>query len=142
MIGSAQHFLAKWLTSILDHILLLYSTICIRDSFTFAQAIRQFDLALSAFLCSFNISSLFTNVPLAEVINICANALYDSGLIAPFFPREVLLMYSCKQQLNLLNSVWTISCTDKLMVYPWASHRVQRWPTFLSVIKKPYCLEE
>ena len=46
MIGSAQHSLAKWLTSILDPVLLLYFTNCIQDSFTFAQRIRQFDLPL------------------------------------------------------------------------------------------------
>ena len=92
MIGSAQHSLAKRLTSILDPALLLYSTNCIQDSFTFAQIIRQFDLPHSAFLCSFDISSLFTNAPLAETINICANALYGSDLIAQSFPREVLVL--------------------------------------------------
>ena len=37
MIGSAQQFLAKWLTSILDPVLLLYSTNYIQNSFTFAE---------------------------------------------------------------------------------------------------------
>ena len=68
MIGSAQHSLAKWLTSIFDPVLLLYSTNCIQDFFTFAHVIRQFGLLPSAFVCSFDISSLFTYVPLAETI--------------------------------------------------------------------------
>ena len=80
MIGSAQHSLAKWLTSILNPVLLLYSSNCIQDPFTFAQTIRQSDLPPSAFLCSFDISSLFINVLLAETINICADALYSSDL--------------------------------------------------------------
>ena len=85
MVGSAQHYLAKWLTSILDPVLLLHSANCIQDFFTFVQVIRQFDLPPSALLCSFNISSLFTNVPLAETVDIGADALYDSDLIALFF---------------------------------------------------------
>ena len=112
MIGSAQHSLAKWLTSILDPVLLLYSTHCIQDFFTFAQIIKQFDLPFSAFLYSFDISSLFTNVFLAETINICADALYGNDLRAPSFPLKFLLN-SCKQQLNLLNSVLTTLYTDK-----------------------------
>ena len=91
MIGSAQHSLAKWLTSILDPVLLLYSTNCIQDSFTFAQKFRQFNLPPSAFLCSFDISSLFINFPPAETINICADALYSGNLRAPSFPREVFI---------------------------------------------------
>ena len=35
------------------------------------------------FLCSFDIRSLFTNVPLAETIQICADALYGGKLILP-----------------------------------------------------------
>ena len=91
MIGSTQHSLAKWLTSILDPVLLLYySTNCIQDSFTFAQIIRQFDLRPSAFLCSFDIpvSSVFTNVCQTETINICSDVLYSSDLRVPSFPRE------------------------------------------------------
>ena len=68
MIGLAQHSLAKWLMSILDLVLLLYSTNCIQDSFTFAQRIRQFDLPPPAFLCSFGISSLFTMFPWQKLL--------------------------------------------------------------------------
>ena len=76
MIGLAQHSSAKWLTSALDPVLLLHSTNCIQDSFTLAKRIRQFDSPPFAFLCSFDISSLFTNVSLEETINICADALW------------------------------------------------------------------
>ena len=88
MIGSSQHSLAKWLTSILDPVLLLYSSNCIQCSFTFAQIIKQCDSPPFAFLCSFDISSLLTNLPLAETINICADAFHSSDLIALSFPRK------------------------------------------------------
>ena len=84
MIGLAQHSLGKWLMSILDPVLLLYFINCIRDSFTFIQINRQFDLP-PAFLSLFDISILFTNVFLAATINICAEALYSSDLIALSF---------------------------------------------------------
>ena len=40
-------------------------------------------------MCSFDISSLFTNVPLAVTINICADALYSDDSMTPSFPRSV-----------------------------------------------------
>ena len=43
------------------------------------------------FLCSFDISSLFTNVPLAETIQICADTLYDGDLSPPQFSKEIFI---------------------------------------------------
>ena len=45
----------------------------------------------SVFLCSYDVCSLFTNVPLAETIEICANALYDGELTPPPFSRAVFV---------------------------------------------------
>ena len=54
--GSAQHQLAKYLSSLLELVLILYSTNCIWDSFTFADIIKTSNLDPSTvFLCSFNI---------------------------------------------------------------------------------------
>ena len=92
MTGSAQQQLAKWLTSLLDPVLQLFYTNCISDSFTFVQNLRNFQFPTSSpFLCSFDISSLFTNVPLQETIEICANALYDDDLVLPPFPRKIFI---------------------------------------------------
>ena len=91
MTGSAQHQLAQWLTSVIDPVLSLYSTYCISDSFTFADKVKTFNFPPSVFLCSYDVCSLFTNVPLAETIEICANALYDGDLTPPPFPRAVFV---------------------------------------------------
>ena len=78
MTGSAQHQLAKWLTSLLQSVLQDLSSNCVSDSFTFVKEVRKFTFfPSSVFFCSFDISSLFTNVPLAETIEICADALYN-----------------------------------------------------------------
>ena len=92
MTGSAQHQLAKYLSSLLKPVLTLYSSNCIRDSFTFADIIKTSNLdPFSVFLCSFDISSLFTNVPLAETIQICADALYSSEHPPAPFPRQIFV---------------------------------------------------
>ena len=75
MTGSTQHQLPQWLTSVIDPVFSLYSTHCISDSFTFADKVKTFNFPSSVFLCSYNVCSLFTNVPLAETIEICANVL-------------------------------------------------------------------
>ena len=43
-------------------------------------------------MCSFDILSLFTNVPLEEIINICAGALYcDDSDAQPFISKAVFI---------------------------------------------------
>ena len=42
-------------------------------------------------LCSFDICSLFTNVPLAETIEICTKTLYDGHLLTPVIPKHVFI---------------------------------------------------
>ncbi len=92
MVGSAQHELAKWLSEILAPVLELYSKNCISDSFSFANVIQNLQLdPTKSFMCSFDISSLFTNVPLDETIGICARALYRGELVSPPFPEEVFV---------------------------------------------------
>ena len=92
MIGSAQHELAKWLSEVLDPVLQKYSKHCINNSFTFAKFMQNLNIENeTSFMCSFDISSLFTNVPLSETIKICADALYRSELNSPPFPEEVFI---------------------------------------------------
>ena len=90
MIGSSQHELAEWLCTILQPVLDRYSAHRIKDSFTFAKTIQ--DLTTDSdqtFLCSFDISSLFTNIPLEETIQICADSLYESNLTPPIMDKDV-----------------------------------------------------
>ena len=45
----------------------------------------------TSFMCSFDISSLFTDLHLNETIKICADALYRRELNSPPFPEEVFI---------------------------------------------------
>ena len=65
----------KYLAAVIDPGLQLYSSNRIKDSFTFAKEMQNLQMhPKETFLCSFDIRSLFTNVPLAETIQICADA--------------------------------------------------------------------
>ena len=48
----------------------------IKDSFEFARIIRE-TTGSNTYMASFDVRSLFTNVPLMETINICADALFE-----------------------------------------------------------------
>ena len=92
IVGSSQHELAKFLLVTLQPVLELYSSFCIQNSFSFAELIRQFDpTSDQSFLCSFDICSLFTDVPLDETVRICADTLYSGKLIPPDFPKAVFI---------------------------------------------------
>ena len=77
--------------SVVDPVLSLHSTHCISDSFTFADKVKTFNFPPSVFLCFYDVRSLFTNVPLAETIEICTNVLYDWELTPPPFLVQFLL---------------------------------------------------
>ena len=45
----------------------------------------------NAIFCLFNICSLFTNVPLAETIEICTKTLYYGHLLTPVIAKHVFI---------------------------------------------------
>ena len=73
-------------------VLELHSTNCINDSFCFAKVIQQLEVNFNdSILLSFDICSLFTNVPLAETIEICTKTLYNGHLPTPVIPKHVFI---------------------------------------------------
>ena len=69
MVSSVQHQLAKWLADILEQ---LHSQHCLIDSFTFINQIQNISIdSNNWFFWSFNIMSLYTNVPVDKTITIC-----------------------------------------------------------------------
>ena len=92
MIESAQHELAKFLATLSQSVFELYSTNCIHDFFSFAKMIQQLEVnSNDSILCSFDICSLFTNVPLTETIEICTKTLYDGHLPTPVISKHVFI---------------------------------------------------
>ena len=72
-IGTPTYKLAKLLIPILEP--LTTNEYTIKDSFTFAEKLQSFDLKLV--IASFDIESLFTNIPLQETIDLCVENLFD-----------------------------------------------------------------
>ena len=68
-----------------------FSSHSISDSFTFAKTMLNLDINPNVFVCSFDVFSLFTNVPLDEIIKICSNALYEQFDSQPVIPKDVFV---------------------------------------------------
>ena len=77
MVGSFNHSLARYLCKLLTP-LQSAPSIC-KDSFSLSKYIRSSDLH-KAYLVSFDIQSLFTNIPVDETIDIILNKLFPSKL--------------------------------------------------------------
>ena len=81
MTGAPQYNVSKWLCRLLDPVVQVYSTRCIKDSFAFVDLLKSsVPLTAAGYMCSFDVVSLFTNVPVEETIEICMKALYHSEI--------------------------------------------------------------
>ena len=89
MTGSSHRELGKWLAGLLQPVLERFSSHCISYSFTFAKIMQNLDIDPNVFMCSFDVSCLFTKVPLDETIKICPDALYDDFDLQPLIPKDV-----------------------------------------------------
>ena len=76
-IGTCGYNIAKFFVPYLEK--LTTNKFTVKDSFTFAQEISSFQSSDNFVMASFDIKSLFTNIPLDETINIAANSLYSDN---------------------------------------------------------------
>ena len=90
MIGTPENKLAKFLNSIITpHI---PNTYLLNSTSDFINNIKQFSFNSSHKLISFDVASLFTNVPLYETINLIANDIYNKDeSVHPLFPKHVFI---------------------------------------------------
>ena len=72
-IGTPTYKLANFLVPMLEP--LTTNEYTIKDSFTFAEELQSFDSKLA--MASFDIESLFTNIPLQETIDLCVENLFQ-----------------------------------------------------------------
>ncbi len=85
-IGTPTYALAKFLVPLLAPI--TSNEFTIKDSFSFAKEMSSLDRT-GCFMASFDVKSLFTNIPLAETLDICVNNLYSSSSAPADFSKEV-----------------------------------------------------
>ena len=94
MVRAPQHELAKWLAEIFHPVVAKYGGRALKDSFEFCDKLDEFAAGNDAdntFMCSFDIVSLFTNIPIHETIDIVMDALYRDEKISPPLQPEKLL---------------------------------------------------
>ena len=74
-IGTLTYKTARFLVPILS--CLTINEFSVKDSFSFAKEIVEQDS--SFYMGSLDVDSLFTNIPLEEIINICTESIYDQN---------------------------------------------------------------
>ena len=104
-IGTFNYNLAKFLVPILSP--LTTNEFSVRNSTAFAKEIRDLSYPDPVIIASFDVKSLFTNIPLDETIGICTDSSFgscDSFLSFTKKQFRVLLEFAVKECLFLFNN--------------------------------------
>ena len=110
MSGSPQYRVSVWLCKLLQSVLSLYSVHCVRDTFDFVELLSELSVPSEGCLCSFDVVSLFTNVPLSDTVDICADALFRNSLPTPTLSeasfRRLMLMVTSGVEFSFDNVMY------------------------------------
>ena len=98
MIRTAEYNLAKYLVKIMNDV--MPTTYMLNSTGSFVNQISSFDFQPSHVLVSYDVISLFTNIPLNETIDIVCNYVYQKHSPPKYFKR--LLKSSFKLQLEVI----------------------------------------
>ena len=93
MCNSPYHETAKWLAEMLEPLRQHLCRFSLRDSFEFVDSVKELDMNGKQ-MCSLDVSSLFTNVPLIETVNFVCDYIDTHNLSFPIPTsalRELLL---------------------------------------------------
>ena len=116
-IGTVSYNLAKFLVPLLEPIT-KNQYVC-KDSFSFAADVREQNPDL--YMASFDVDSLFTNIPLDETIEICVKKLFGRKHKYKGFNKSdfrSLLQYAVKDNLILFNGKYYIQIDGVAMGSP------------------------
>ena len=103
-IGTCGYNLSKFLVPRLENLTVHEFTD--KNSFSFADEISKHQNSDNLVMASFDVKSLFTNIPLEETIDIITNYLYSDNISFLSFPInqfKKLLFYAVKNTLFLFN---------------------------------------
>ena len=99
-VGTFNHNLAHFLCDLLSPLVLIdYSC---KDSFSFVSPIKNQNLS-KRFLVSYNVTSLFTNIPLQEIIDIAINIIFNHNSNLNI-TRKKLSLFATSQTHFIFNS--------------------------------------
>ena len=110
MSNSPQERIAKWLLQMLKPAVNFYTKFCVKDSFSFSDGIKTFsNVKSSGFMASYDVSSLFTNVPVKEAIEISVNYLYSGD--QEIRPPTSMKTFTMLMELATVNVTFTFGQT-------------------------------
>lgn len=107
MTRCALESLSKWLAATLNPIENSFTTRCVKDSFEFVEKLAELDVP-NTIMASFDVSALFTNVPVIETIDIIVEETRRRPDLCPLpldLLRDMLLLCTCNVQF-LFNNVF------------------------------------
>ena len=116
-IDTYNYNLAQYLGFLLTlHIPSEYSA---KDSFTFIEEIKSVSVT-DKFLVSFDVTSVFTNIPLSEAIDIAINLIFQSSPDIKFAKRELCKLLRIAPLKHIL--LLMVASLIRLMVWQWVPH--------------------
>ena len=97
--GTPTYKLAKYLVPILAP--LTENQFTVKNSYQFASEVHDLQLTPNSIMASFDIVSLFTNIPVLETIDICIRSLFDSKDTLAGITKNI---FRSMLELSVLNS--------------------------------------
>ena len=124
-INTYNYRLAKYLCNLLQPY--LPSTYSISDTFSFVQELNSIDLS-NRFMVSFDVASLFTNIPLKGSIDLAVSYINEGNTKLTFSKAELVKMFSiATSQTHVL---FNGKVLKKSMVLLWALLSHLSWLTY------------
>jgi hypothetical protein len=100
--GSPSYKLAKFITSKLKEIIQLPNIYNIQNSINLIENLNKLDINEDTRLCSFNISNMYTNIPLTETINIIQSILNRDQQTPLNIKRELITLLNATLEQNYI----------------------------------------
>ena len=110
MVGTPQYNLGKYLHTVINPV--IPSNFMLSSSKEFIDNLKNSNIPSNNMFVSFDVVSLFTNVPLDLVIDLCCSYVYNSNSV---LSQAILLNISknCYDLLHLENSCIKMNCLDR-----------------------------
>ncbi|KAF7677257.1 hypothetical protein TCON_2655 [Astathelohania contejeani] len=106
-IGTFNYKLAKFLVPLLEPLTL--NEYSVKNSFEFVKEVSALKLGYPTVMASFDVESLFTNIPLLETLDLCVNQLFaNSDLCGGFNKKQFrsLLGLSVQDSIFMFNNLY------------------------------------
>ena len=116
-IGTFNYNLSRFLCDLLSP--LVPNDYSCKDTFSFVSQIKNANLS-KKFLVPYDVTSLFTNIPLQETIDIAINLIFNHNHNLKITKKELKKLFLLLHHRLIL--FLTVSFITKLMEYPWDLH--------------------